>query len=44
MRLPLTFLGLWGCRGYYTSSLGNADLGWEKTHSTDIAVDFGLFE
>ena len=26
-----------GAAGYYTSSLGNADLGWEKTHSTDIA-------
>lgn len=29
--------------GYFTNSLGNADLGWEKTHSTDIAVDLGLF-
>lgn len=31
-----------GAAGYYTSSLGNADLGWEKTHSTDIAVDLGF--
>lgn len=28
--------------GYNTNSLGNADLGWEKTHSTDIAVDLGF--
>ena len=31
-----------GAHGYYTNSLGNADLGWEKTHSTDIAVDLGF--
>lgn len=31
-----------GALGYYTNSLGNADLGWEKTHSTDIAVDLGF--
>lgn len=31
-----------GAPGYYTNSLGNADLGWEKTHSTDIAVDLGF--
>lgn len=32
-----------GESGYITNSLGNADLGWEKTHSTDIAVDLGFF-
>lgn len=31
-----------GAPGYYTNSLGNADLGWEKTHSTDIAIDLGF--
>lgn len=31
-----------GAPGYYTNSLGNVDLGWEKTHSTDIAVDLGF--
>lgn len=31
-----------GSAGYYTNSLGNSDLGWEKTHSTDIAVDLGF--
>jgi len=31
-----------GAAGYNASSLGNADLGWEKTHSTDLAIDFGL--
>ncbi|WP_294616471.1 TonB-dependent receptor [uncultured Bacteroides sp.] len=31
-----------GVAGYYTNSLANADLSWEKTHSTDIAVDFGF--
>lgn len=31
-----------GESGYYTNSLGNTDLGWEKTHSTDIAVDLGF--
>lgn len=32
-----------GMAGYYTNSLDNADLGWEKTHSTDVAIDLGLF-
>lgn len=32
-----------GSPGYNANSLGNADLGWEKTHSTDVALDFGLF-
>lgn len=31
-----------GAAGYYTNSLGNADLGWEKTHSTDVAIDLGF--
>lgn len=30
--------------GYNANSLGNADLGWEKTHSTDLAVDFGFLD
>ena len=29
--------------GYKANSLGNADLGWEKTHSTDVALDLGFF-
>ena len=32
-----------GQSGYYANSLGNADLGWEKTKSTDIAVDLAFF-
>lgn len=32
-----------GMPGYTVSSLGNTDLGWEKTHSTDLAIDLGLF-
>ena len=31
-----------GASGYYTNTIANADLGWEKTHSTDIAVDLGF--
>lgn len=31
-----------GAAGYYASSLGNADLGWEKTYSTDLAIDLGF--
>lgn len=33
-----------GMSGYNSNTLGNADLGWEKTHSTDLAVDFGFFQ
>ena len=33
-----------GGAGYNANSLGNADLGWEKTHSTDVALDFALFD
>lgn len=29
--------------GYTSSSLGNPDLGWEKAHSTDVALDLALF-
>lgn len=29
--------------GLYTSSLGNPNLGWETTTSTNIGLDFGLF-
>lgn len=32
-----------GAPGYKVNSLGNADLGWEKTHSTDVALDLGFF-
>ena len=32
-----------GGAGYYANTLGNADLGWEKTYSTDLAIDFGFF-
>lgn len=31
-----------GVVGFTANSLANPDLGWEKTHSTDLAVDFGL--
>lgn len=31
-----------GAAGYNANSLGNADLSWEKTHSTDVAVDFAF--
>ncbi|MGD9929387.1 MAG: TonB-dependent receptor [Mangrovibacterium sp.] len=31
-----------GFAGYTANSLGNPDLGWEKTHSTDVAVDFAF--
>ncbi len=33
-----------GLAGYNANSLGNADLGWEKTHSTDLAVDLSFLE
>ncbi len=31
-----------GAAGYSANTLGNADLGWEKTHSTDLALDFAF--
>ena len=31
-----------GNLAYYAGSFGNSGLGWEKTHSTDVAVDFGF--
>jgi TonB-linked SusC/RagA family outer membrane protein len=31
-----------GPAGYSANSLGNSNLGWEKTHSTDIAMDMGF--
>lgn len=31
-----------GAPGYSARTLGNPDLGWEKTHSTDVAVDLGF--
>ena len=30
--------------GYAPTSIENADLGWERTHSWNIALDMGLFE
>lgn len=33
-----------GTAGYNANSLGNADLGWEKTHSTDVAIDLGFLQ
>ncbi|REL38843.1 TonB-dependent receptor [Rhodohalobacter sp. SW132] len=36
-----TYMGSTGLR---PSQLGNANLGWEQARSTDIAVDFALFE
>ncbi len=29
---------------YYAGAFGNASLGWEKTHSTDVAVDLGFLK
>lgn len=40
----LTAVNYAGYAGYNANSLGNADLGWEKTHSTDVAVDFGFLK
>lgn len=31
-----------GNLAYYAGAFGNSGLGWEKTHSTDIAVDLGF--
>lgn len=31
-----------GVLAYYAGSFGNSSLGWEKTHSTDVAVDLGF--
>ncbi|MCI1246575.1 MAG: TonB-dependent receptor [Prevotella sp.] len=31
-----------GAAAYNANSLGNSDLGWEKTHSTDLAADFSF--
>ena len=33
-----------GAAGYKANSLGNADLGWEKTHSTDLALDLAFLD
>lgn len=38
----LTAVNYAGAAGYNASSLGNADLGWEKTHSTDVALDLAF--
>jgi TonB-linked SusC/RagA family outer membrane protein len=39
----LTAVTYAGLAGYNANSLGNSNLGWEKTHSTDIAIDLGFF-
>lgn len=31
-----------GMSGYYANTIANKDLSWEKTHSTDLALDFGF--
>ena len=33
-----------GMSGYVANTLGNPQLGWEKTHSTDVAVDLGFLQ
>jgi TonB-linked SusC/RagA family outer membrane protein len=33
-----------GLAGYNANTLGNSDLGWEKSHSTDIALDLGFLK
>jgi TonB-linked SusC/RagA family outer membrane protein len=40
----LTAVTYGGSAGYNANSLGNTDLGWEKTHSTDVAIDFGFLK
>lgn len=40
----LTAVNYGGMSGYNANSLGNPDLGWEKTHSTDIALDLGFLQ
>jgi len=38
----LTAVTYAGAAGYSAGSLGNTDLGWEKSHSTDVAIDLGF--
>lgn len=33
-----------GVKGYYVSTLPNSELGWEYTKTTNIGLDFALFE
>src|SRR5690606_16788479 len=33
-----------GMAGYSANTLGNPNLGWEKTHSTDLAVVLGFLQ
>lgn len=33
-----------GSPGYIAGTLGNNDLGWEKTYSTDVALDLGMMD
>ncbi|HTN39010.1 MAG TPA: SusC/RagA family TonB-linked outer membrane protein, partial [Arachidicoccus sp.] len=39
----LTAVTYGGAAGYSANSLGNPNLGWEKTQSTDLAADLGFF-
>ena len=32
-----------GNLAYYAGAFGNTGLGWEKSHSTDVAIDLGFF-
>lgn len=40
----LTSVSYAGLAGYNANTLGNPDLGWEKSHSTDIALDLGFLK
>jgi TonB-linked SusC/RagA family outer membrane protein len=40
----LTGVSYGGFAGYYANTLGNAELGWEKTNSIDLAVDLGFLK
>jgi TonB-linked SusC/RagA family outer membrane protein len=40
----LTSISYAGLAGYNANSLGNSDLGWEKSHSTDVALDLGFLK
>lgn len=33
-----------GYAGYYANTIANKDLSWEKTYSTDVAIDFGFLK
>ena len=33
-----------GYAGYYANTIANKDLSWEKTYSTDVAMDFAFLK